>query len=180
MKLIVAMNDCLQQKIPGRVGRYDDSFNANCVGDTFQMTKTPTILFESGHSPNDYDREETRKYIFAALCQGLKVISFNIVDDFSKDDYFVIPENNKLFVDFIIENPAEHFAISEELNEPKLFLFKEVLQNGNIEFVPELQPNSHQTIFAHKYFNCAINDDLQALKSQFYYSDVRNVFKTLS
>ena len=39
MKLIVAMNQMLQQLIPEHVGRYDDAYNANCVGDTFQILR---------------------------------------------------------------------------------------------------------------------------------------------
>src|SRR5690606_8390446 len=47
MKLIVAMEQELQKIIPGRIGRFDDAFNPNCVGDAFQMMDTPTILFEA-------------------------------------------------------------------------------------------------------------------------------------
>src|SRR5690606_31155406 len=32
MQLIVAMNRELQKYIPGQIGRYDDSFNSNCIG----------------------------------------------------------------------------------------------------------------------------------------------------
>ena len=53
MKLIVEINDFLQNHIPGCVGRYDDSFNPNCVGDKFQSLKVPTLLFEAGHFPRD-------------------------------------------------------------------------------------------------------------------------------
>lgn len=64
MQLIVAMNNAVQEVIPNQVGRYDDGFNSNCVGDAFQMLNTPTILFEAGHYKNDYDREITRAHIF--------------------------------------------------------------------------------------------------------------------
>ncbi|MET0758974.1 MAG: M14 metallopeptidase family protein, partial [Flavobacterium sp.] len=61
--VIVAMNETLQHYIPNQVGRFDDSFNINCIGDTFQSLNVPTILIEAGHFPKDYDREETRKYV---------------------------------------------------------------------------------------------------------------------
>ena len=95
MKLIVAMNEMLQGIIPNRIGRYDDSFNANCVGDTFQMLNTPTILFESGHSPSDYMREQTREYIFLSLLKALHVIAESKVENFSIEKYNLIPENSK-------------------------------------------------------------------------------------
>jgi len=65
VNVIVAINKELQKHIKGQVGRFDDSFNRNCVGDTFQSLNVPTILFEAGHYPNDYQREETRKYIYS-------------------------------------------------------------------------------------------------------------------
>ena len=63
IRLIVAMNETLQKYIPNQVGRFDDSFNINCIGDTFQSLNVPTILVEAGHYQNDYEREQTRKYI---------------------------------------------------------------------------------------------------------------------
>ena len=56
MNVIVAMNETLQQFIPNQVGRFDDSFNLNCVGDTFQYLNVPTILFEAGHFPKEIGR----------------------------------------------------------------------------------------------------------------------------
>src|SRR6187402_1951134 len=67
LNLIAGINDVLQNYIPGQVGRFDDSFNINCIGDTFQYLGVPTLLFEAGHFPNDYNREVTRKFIFFAL-----------------------------------------------------------------------------------------------------------------
>ena len=57
----------LEKEIPGSIGRYDETFNPDCFGDSFTQLGTPTILFEAGHVPNDYQREKTRLYIFEAL-----------------------------------------------------------------------------------------------------------------
>ncbi len=54
MKAIIKMVNVLEQLIPGQIGRYDDSFNSACVGDSFQMEGVPTILFEAGHFQGDY------------------------------------------------------------------------------------------------------------------------------
>ena len=77
INVIAAMNDELQKYIPGKVGRFDDSFNINCIGDMFQSLGVPTVLFEAGHYPDDYEREETRKMIFFALFtrRGFKLCS---------------------------------------------------------------------------------------------------------
>ena len=40
INLIAGINDVLQKYIPGQVGRFDDSFNINCIGDTFQLFRS--------------------------------------------------------------------------------------------------------------------------------------------
>ena len=72
------MNNELQKYIPNQVGRFDDSFNINCIGDMFQSLNVPTILFEAGHYQGDYEREETRKYIFVALMSSFQFIYNNL------------------------------------------------------------------------------------------------------
>src|SRR5690606_16802420 len=81
--LIVKMNQNLQSQIPGQVGIYDDSFNINCVGDTFQALNVPTVLFEAGHYHDDYNREMVRELIFQSLWVGFTEIAFG---DFDKVD----------------------------------------------------------------------------------------------
>lgn len=70
MKLIAGIVAHLRSLIPAGIGRYDDGFNANCVGDAFQMMDTPTILFEAGHYPNDYSRERCREFVFNAILKA--------------------------------------------------------------------------------------------------------------
>jgi hypothetical protein len=47
--LIAGVNEILQEYLPNQMGRFDDSFNLNCIGDTFQYLGVPTILIEAGH-----------------------------------------------------------------------------------------------------------------------------------
>lgn len=102
--LISGINDVLQQYIPGQIGRFDDTFNINCIGDTFQYMGVPTVLFEAGHFPNDYLREETRKYIFMALISSFQVINENDIVGNEFDKYMIIPQNKVVFYDFIYKN----------------------------------------------------------------------------
>ena len=102
--LISGINDVLQQYIPGQIGRFDDTFNLNCIGDTFQYMGVPTVLFEAGHYPNDYLREETRKYIFMALISSFQVINENDIVGNEFDKYMIIPQNKVVFYDFIYKN----------------------------------------------------------------------------
>ncbi len=130
--IISQMNLELQKLIPGQVGRFDDEFNPNCAGETFQMLGVPTILFESGHFQNDYDREITRKMIFVALLTSFDVINETDVVLLNNNDYLNIPQNNPCFFDFIFKNVKINydnteitytFAVqfTEELLENKIF-----------------------------------------------------------
>ena len=104
MNVIVAMNKTLQQLIPNQVGRFDDSFNLNCVGDTFQYLNAPTILFEAGHFAGDYEREITRKYIFIALLSGAMFLYENDIVLNEIDNYLKIPQNKVVFYEFVYKN----------------------------------------------------------------------------
>ncbi len=79
MEVIAVMNATLQQLIPNQVGVYDDAFNINCVGDTFQSENVPTILFEAGHFKDDYARDVTREYIYTSYLVSLNYIALNEV-----------------------------------------------------------------------------------------------------
>jgi hypothetical protein len=104
INLIAGINDVLQKYIPGQVGRFDDSFNINCIGDTFQSLGVPTVLFEAGHFPNDYLRNETRKFVFIAYISSIITISENDLVTNKIDKYLCIPQNKVVFYDFIFKN----------------------------------------------------------------------------
>ncbi|NNE78526.1 MAG: peptidase M14, partial [Pricia sp.] len=177
MQLIAAMNSQLQKMIPGQVGRYDDAFNHNCVGDTFQMLETPTLLFEAGHFKNDYQRESTREYIFHALAKALDTISGNKIKEHSRGDYFEIPENGKRFVDILIHNAD---IINPKLPEGSSIgvMYKETLYNGSVEFIPTIDKTGNlQPYFGHITYDCNNPGQLQVLKQQVFWSSLSRHFK---
>ncbi len=100
MNVIVSMNELLQKIIPNHVGRYTDEFYPTATGDNFQKLGHNTILIEAGHYPNDYEREEVRKFNFYALLQGIYHIAINTEFKVYKP-YFNIPNNVKSFFDTI-------------------------------------------------------------------------------
>ncbi len=166
MRLIVGMNQLLQTLIPEQVGRYDDGFNENCIGDTFQMLGVPTVLFEAGHFRGDYGRESTRTYVFYALIEALDILAHNKIKDFSFQDYFEIPENEKLFFDILIKNPN---VVNPNLNEEHHIgiRFKEVLVNQSIVFEPELaEKGVLKGYFGHEVLDCRIETDLNLISSR--------------
>ncbi|NAS13539.1 M14 family metallopeptidase [Poritiphilus flavus] len=166
MQLIAAMALKLEELIPGQIGRYDDSFNPNCVGDSFQMLSSPTLLFEAGHYPGDYMREETRKLLFYALVEVLEVIAANRHKDYSEDTYFGIPENNKLFFDILIRNaPLLHpkFADTNSIG----IRYEEVLEGRQIQFHPQIaETGILSQHFGHQTYDCSKTLDLDQLKKE--------------
>ena len=102
--LIASVNELLQQYLPNQIARFDDSFNINCIGDTFQNLGVPTVLFEAGHFQDDYEREVTRKYVFMALILSFNTLSENVIVSNGINKYLNIPQNKVVFYDFMYKN----------------------------------------------------------------------------
>ena len=137
MEIIQVINKTLQPYLPNQIGRYDDGFNYNCVGDYFQSNGTPTILFEAGHFPKDYKREVTRKYMVLALISAIDYIANSTISGAGYKPYFDIPENDKQFYDIIVRN-----ALIDS-SKPTCFddiaiQYTEVLMSGEVIFKPEI------------------------------------------
>ncbi|MEM6722151.1 MAG: M14 metallopeptidase family protein [Bacteroidota bacterium] len=147
MEIIVKMNEMLQKLIPNHVGRYDDGFNINCVGDMFQSFETPTVLFEAGHYPNDYNREKTRELIFYSYIEAINYIVSTEIKGAFTDAYFQIPENEKQHYDVILRNVQTEQNETFDLG----ILYQEVLKNGKIHFEPQIEDKKLlKKSFAHK------------------------------
>ena len=129
IEVIVAMNVVLHEFIPNQVGRFDDSFNINCIGDTFQSLNVPTILIEAGHFHDDYDREVTRKYIFIALLSGLKCIYENDIVINKIEDYLNISHNKICFYDFIYKNIKINYDNNKLITNFALQYKEELIDN---------------------------------------------------
>lgn len=147
MELILAINNRLKKELPEQVSRYDDGFNADCVGDTFQGLKTPTILFEAGHFPGDYEREITRKHVFDAILAGVIAIANNDFDGSTYQSYFDLPENQKLFFDIIIRNVVDRSSETIDV----AIQYEEVLVSGSVQFNPKVvKVGDLSEFFGHK------------------------------
>jgi hypothetical protein len=134
MEVIGVMHAALQHVIPNQVGVYDDAFNLNCVGDTFQSENVPTILFEAGHFANDYARDKTREHIYMSYITSLDYISKNEIDGSHYKPYLNIPENDKCFLDVIIRNAKVDNTIVDIGIQ-----FQEQLIDNQVEFLPKVE-----------------------------------------
>lgn len=133
VKVAVKMAKTLSAFIPGQIGRFDDGFNINCVGDKFQSLNTPTILIEAGHFQEDYQREETRKYVFIALLSAFALIDDNVVVGDILMDYLSIPQNIPNYFDFVYKNVRINYDKSDLITNFAV-QFKEELFEGKIVF----------------------------------------------
>lgn len=167
MALINNMNAMLQLEIPNKVGVYDDAFNLNCVGDTFQSFNIPTVLFEAGHYKNDYYREEARRFIFQSLVIAIKSISINNIQiKNAHREYALIPENKKLFFDIIIRNTNVNSKIVDIAIQ-----YEERLVLETLKFIPKVvKIEKLDKFYAHKTIE-AYNSVTYSLKNEILYID---------
>ena len=162
IELIAAVNGQLQHYLPGQIGRFDDSFNINCIGDMFQNLGVPTILFEAGHFPNDYEREETRKFVFMALASSFMSLSENVIVVNGINKYLNIPQNKVAFYDFIYKNIKINYdgieiitnfaaQYKEELIENHISFNAYIAKIGDLEhFFGHLEYDANNAIYTDK------------------------------
>ena len=112
MKLIVAMNEVLQDYIPGHVAKYNDDFEPRAFGDNIQKWGTSTILIESGGYPDDPEKQEIRKLNFVAILSALHSIATGEFRGESIRDYDKIPENDRMLFDLKLSGLK--YELSEE------------------------------------------------------------------
>lgn len=104
MKLIVQLNDMLQNYIPGQVAKYSDAHEPRAFGDMIQKWGTSTILIESGGFQDDPEKQYIRKLNFILLITAADAIGKKSYADQPVDEYFEIPENEVHLHDLIIRN----------------------------------------------------------------------------
>lgn len=144
MGIIQAMNTELQKVIPGKVGRYTSEFYPMSTGDNFTKMNYPCVLFEAGHFPNDYQRNETRKYNALALIAGLYAIATK--DEFDYSEYDSIPQNGQKFLDIVLRNVKVLNNGNESLVDLGIYYddvyhpnLNDVLEKGIIQEVGDLR-----------------------------------------
>ncbi|WP_028282070.1 M14 family zinc carboxypeptidase [Olleya marilimosa] len=182
MNVISAINTGLQTDLANQIGRYDDGFNINCVGDTFQSLNAPTILFEAGHYKDDYNREVVRGFVYKALLQALNYIANDNDLGYKMEDYFKIPENGKRFYDIIIRNAK----YNDQVQDIGINYLEQLIDN-KVKFRPKVVTISDLSQFyGHKEMdannNVVLNND-NTLISMDYENDfviVNNVKLSLN
>jgi hypothetical protein len=83
----------LADEIPGRIARYDDTFNPRAFGDLMQQWGTSTVLIESGALPDDPEKQRLRALNVAALLAALDAIATGRYATADPDAYESLPGN---------------------------------------------------------------------------------------
>lgn len=102
MLVIADMFKELDEHLPKHIGLFDDEFEPRAFGDNFQKAGTSTILIEAGGYQQDFEKQEIRKYYFAAILSGLKSIATKSFEKQDVKNYFNIPKNNKQIFHYLI------------------------------------------------------------------------------
>lgn len=74
-QVIGTIVEALQQEIPGRMARYDDTFTPRAFGDLMQGWGTSTVLIESGRLPDDPQKQRLREVNVVAILTALDAIA---------------------------------------------------------------------------------------------------------
>lgn len=75
-RLVAAtLADMFRSQIPGRVAKYDETFNPRAFGDNMQKWGVSTVLIESGALPDDPEKQKLRMLNAAAILGVLDAIA---------------------------------------------------------------------------------------------------------
>ena len=143
MKLIAEIANSLEVNDQWGIGRYDDRFNLNCLGDYFTAKGVPTLLFEAGHFPEDYLRLKTRSLLFKSLLTALRSLASSSYLDYTVAQYLSIPNNINTLRDIEIRNVTT--VNNSIVTNSTLFVqYRELLKDGEILFLPEYAGNNKE------------------------------------
>ncbi len=148
---IVKMKNYIKAHHHNQIGRFDDTYNQHCVGDSFTSSGVPTILFEAGHFKDDYSREQSRSFVFYALIALFDLDAAYQNKDVDYKEYFNIPENQKIYKDVVLYNVR---VDGEDTLQTISFQYKEIIHDQNIVF--ELYFDAIEVdkdVFGHQYFD---------------------------
>lgn len=104
MQVIVDIYNELNQYIPGHMAKYSDDFEPRAFGDNFIKWGTSSVLIESGGWKNDEEKQFIRKINFIALLTGFQTIANGYYESEDIQDYYNIPDNDKLIFDLLLRN----------------------------------------------------------------------------
>lgn len=106
-RLVAArIRSVLEREVPGRVARYDDTFNPRAFGDLMQAWGTSTVLIESGALPDDPDKQRLRRVNVIAILTALEAIATGDFRNELAETYMSMPVNSGAAVDVVVKGAS--------------------------------------------------------------------------
>ncbi len=106
-RLVAArIRSVLEREIPGRIARYDDTFNPRAFGDLMQAWGTSTVLIESGALPDDPDKQRLRRVNVIAILSALDAIATGDFRSEQVETYMSMPVNSGAAVDVVVKGAS--------------------------------------------------------------------------
>lgn len=166
MEVIAGMAKELEVIIPGHIARFSDEFYPTSTGDNFMKAGFSNILFEAGHFPGDYERNEVRRFNALAVLLALDKIA-NPGEDES-EYYFKIPENDKKALDMILRNVSMKSGSAESLVDIGIYFDeKPDLEQKKINLICRIDEiGDLSTSFGHREFD--LNGAVYKGKTELY------------
>lgn len=107
MQVIGFMNNLVQAYLPGKVGRYDDTFEPRAFGDNIQKWGTRTILIECGLNENDPEKQAIRRLHYMLLLAAFDAIADKSYEKTELSVYNSLPFNDNSGVFDLIVREAQ-------------------------------------------------------------------------
>jgi len=103
-RLGAVVRDALEPLAPGRLGRYDDSFEIRAFGDNLTLWGTPVLLIETGPWPAPNPDPPLVRLNFVALVRALSALADGSVHRADPARYDSLPENESRGFYYLIRN----------------------------------------------------------------------------
>jgi len=103
-QLGAVVRDTLEPLAPGRIGRYDDSFEVRAFGDNLTLWGTPVLLIETGPWPAANPDPPLVRLNFVALVRALAALADGSVRRADPARYDSLPENGSRGFYYLIRN----------------------------------------------------------------------------
>lgn len=144
MKIIVGMNQLLQEYIPNAVAKYDDAHTPRGFGDNFQSWGASTVLIESGGRKGDPEKQEIRRLNFAIILNALIQIAEGSYAQYQVEDYEKIPFNASQLHDVVIRNiniktDSTAYTTDLAIRRGETTIGRDYFVRGRIEDIGDLQ-----------------------------------------
>jgi hypothetical protein len=147
----------LGDEVPGRIARYDDTFNPRAFGDLMQQWGTSTVLIESGALPGDPEKQELRAINVAALLAALNAIATGAYASADPDAYESLPGNRGGASDVLLlggqlvlpEKPPLRADVAITFDEPVARTGARIRDVGDLREVVAIDTIDARGLFLH-------------------------------